>query len=142
MMGNGPMRDLAPQIGLRINLPVRKERRQGAVAEAQARIAQRCAELASRTDLAQFQVHEAYEQVRESENVVRLYQRTILPAAENNINAARPAYVNAQIPLLSYLEAQRSFVSLQDRYYEALAEYFRRRATLERVAGGVMAPSR
>jgi outer membrane protein TolC len=136
IMGNGPTRDLAPQIGFRINLPVRKERRYAAVAEAQAKVAQRRAELASRTDLVNFQVHEAYEQVHESESVVRLYQRSILPAAGDNIKAARPAYVTAQIPLLGYLEAQRTFVSLQDRYYEAVADYFRRRATLERVSGG------
>src|SRR5262249_51201667 len=73
IMGNGPTRDLAPQIGFRINLPVRKERRYGAIAEAQARIAQRRAELASRADLINFQVLEAYEQVHESEQVVRLY---------------------------------------------------------------------
>jgi outer membrane protein TolC len=37
IMGNGSMRDLAPQVGMRLNLPVRKARREGAVTEAQAR---------------------------------------------------------------------------------------------------------
>src|SRR5439155_9789076 len=49
IMGNGPSRDLAGQIGVRINLPVRKERRYAALAEAQARIAQRQAELDKQT---------------------------------------------------------------------------------------------
>jgi outer membrane protein TolC len=142
IMGNGPIRDLAPQIGLRINLPVRTARRHAAVAEAQARIAQRQAELASRTDQLSFQVQEAYAQVRESADVIRLYQDTILPAAENNVKAARPAYTTAKIPLVSLLEAQRNFVSLRERYYEVLADYFRRRATLERVTGGPLTPSR
>jgi outer membrane protein TolC len=142
IMGNGPTRDLAPQIGLRINLPVRTARRHAAVAEAQARLAQRQAELASRTDQVHFQVQEAYAQVRESEDVVRLYQDTILPAAENNVKAAQPAYTTGKIPLVSFLEAQRSFVSLRERYYEVLADSFRRRAALERVTAGPLSPLR
>jgi len=136
IMGNGPTRDLAPQLGIRLNLPVRKVRRYGAVAEAQARVAQRQAELNRQTDQVNFQVQEAYEQVRESEKTVRLYEKTILPAARKNTEAARSAYESGKIPFLSLVEAQRNLVELQDRSYEAVADYFRRRATLERAIGG------
>ena len=142
IMGNGPTRDLAGQIGLRINLPVRKERRYGALAEAQARVAQRQAELSKQTDQVNLQVQEAYEQVRESEKTVQLYEKTILPAARKNIEAARSAYEAGKIPFLSLVEAQRSFVELQDRSYEAVADYFRRRAVLERMIGGPVVPSK
>jgi outer membrane protein TolC len=136
IMGNGPTRDLAGQIGVRINLPVRQARRFGAVAEAGARVAQRQAELDKQTDQVGFQVQEAYEQARESEMTVQLYEKTILPAARKNIEAAQSAYESGKIPFLSLVEAQRSLVELQDRSYEAVADYFRRRATLERVTGG------
>jgi outer membrane protein TolC len=136
MMGNGPLRDLAPQIGIRMNLPCRQARRGGAVAEAQARVAQRRAELDARTDQVTLQVEEAYEQVRESEQVVRLYDQTILPAARRNVEAARSAYRTGKIPFLTLIEAQRNLVNLRDRWYEAQADYLRRRATLERVTGG------
>jgi outer membrane protein TolC len=140
MMGNGPMRDLAPQIGIRVNLPVRKARRGAAVAEAQARIAQRRAELNSRTDQVLLQVQEAYVQVLESEKVVHLYENTILPAARRNVEAARAAYTAGKIPALSLIDAQRAQVNLLDRWYEATADYFRRRATLERVTAGSLDP--
>ena len=39
IMGNGPMRDLAPQVGVRVNLPVRHAKRYGMIAEAEARLA-------------------------------------------------------------------------------------------------------
>jgi outer membrane protein, heavy metal efflux system len=135
IMGNGPTRDLAGQIGVRINLPVRKARRYGAVAEAEARVAQRRAELDKQTDQVSFQVQEAFERVQENEKTVQLYERTILPAARKNIEAARSAYETGKIPFLSLVEAERSLVELQDRSYEAVADYFRRRATLERVSG-------
>jgi outer membrane protein TolC len=136
IMGNGPNRDLAPQIGLRVNLPVRKAKRYGALAEAQARIAQRQAELDKLIDQVNFQVQEAYEQARESERVVELYDVTILPAALANVQAAQTAYATAKVPFLTLIEAQRNLITLRDRRYEAIADYFRRRATLERVIGG------
>lgn len=131
-----PEKDLRPMVGLRMNLPIQKDRRAGAVAEAHARLSQRVAELASRTDQVNLQVQEAYEQVLESEKGVRLYDDTILPAATDNVKAARTAYATGRIPFLSLVEAQRNLVGLRDSYYEELAEYFRRRATLERVTGG------
>ncbi len=136
MMGNGPMRDLAGQVGVRVNLPVRNARRQGAVAEAEARLAMKQAELARQIDQATFQVQEAFEQVQESARAVSLYEDTILRAAKENVEAARSAYKAGKIPFLSLLEAQRSLVELRDQYYEALADFFRRKAILERDVGG------
>jgi outer membrane protein, heavy metal efflux system len=129
-------RELRPQVGLRLNVPLYKARRYGAVSEAQAKIAQRQAELARQTDQVNFQVQEAYEKVRKSEKAVRLYKDTILPAAELNAKAARTAYVAGKITAVSRIEAERNLISLRDRYFEAIADYFRRRATLERVIGG------
>jgi outer membrane protein TolC len=136
IMGNGPARPLAPQVGVRLNLPVRLARRDAAVVEAQAKIAQRRAELAARADQVNLQVQEAYEQVVESEQVVRLYVGDILPAARQNVKAAQPAYMTGKVPFLSLVEAQRNLIGLSDRHYEAVADYYRRRAALERAIGG------
>jgi cobalt-zinc-cadmium efflux system outer membrane protein len=136
-MGNvSDNRDLATMLGLRLNLPVYRRRRYGAVAEAEARIAQRRAELARLSDQVNYQVQEAYARVQRSEKSVRLYRDTILRAAEANVKAAQSAYITAKIPFLSLIEAERNVVSLRDRYYEAVADYFRRLATLERAIGG------
>jgi outer membrane protein TolC len=136
IMGNGPTRDLAPQVGLRIDLPIRQARRYGAMAEAEARVAQRQAELAKQIDQVAFQVQEAYEQVREGEQSVRLYDETILAAAQANIKSAESAYITGKVPFLTLMEAQRGLVELKDSYYTAVADYFRRLAALERSIGG------
>src|SRR5262249_30974189 len=101
IMGNGPTRDLAPQLALRLNLPIRKTGRLAAVSEAESRVAQRRAELARLSDQINFEVQQAYEQVRESERVVRLYQKDVLPAARSNVEAALAAYRPGRIPLIS-----------------------------------------
>jgi outer membrane protein TolC len=136
-MGNiSDNRDLATMLGVRLNLPVYRQRRYGMVAEAEARIAQRRAELTKLTDQVNFQVEEAHARVQRSERSVRLYRDTILKAAEANVKAAQAAYITGKIPFLSLVEAQRNLVGLRDRYYEAVADYFRRRAALERAVGG------
>jgi len=129
-------KDLRPQVGVRLNLPVRQSRRCAAVAEAKARLAEREAELRRLTDQVNLQVQEAYERVRRAEQSVRLYESEILAAAEKNVNAARTAYETGKVPFLTLIEAQRNVTALHDRHYEALADYFRRRAELERAAGG------
>jgi outer membrane protein TolC len=140
-MGNvSDNRDLATMLGVRLNLPVYRGRRYGAVAEAEARIGQRRAELARLSDQVNYQVQEAYARVQRSEKSVRLYRDTILPAAEANVKAAQSAYTTGKIPFLSLIEAQRNVVGLRDRYYGALADYFRRRAALERAVGGPVTP--
>ncbi len=123
------------QVGAKINLPVRLSRRSAAVVEAQSKVAQRRAELSRMTDQVNLQVQEAFEMLRESDRVIQIYDKKILPAAEANIKEAQASYVNAKVPFITLLEAQRSFIGLKDRYFEALAEAVRRRAALERAVG-------
>jgi cobalt-zinc-cadmium efflux system outer membrane protein len=132
---------LRPQVGFRMNLPVRLGRRQGAVSEATAQLMQRRAELAKQQNQIGFDVQQAYAQVRESEQGVKLYAEKILPAARENVKSAQAAYVTGKIPFLSLVEAERSLVEVRDRSYLAAAEYERRRATLERVVGGPLQPA-
>src|SRR5262249_8865345 len=96
MGNNAQSQDLATMIGVKVNLPVRTTRRQGALAEAQARIGQRRADLDRRADAIQFEVQQAYEQVRRKEKTVKLYEESILPAAEKNREAARAAFVGGR----------------------------------------------
>lgn len=133
-------RPLRPQVGLRLNLPVYKAKRYAAVDEARARIVRRLAELDRLTDRASFEVQEAYAQVRRSEQGVRLYKQTILDKARQNREEAESAYEKGLIPFVSLIDAQRTEVGLQDRYYEAVADYFRRWAALERAIGGPLEP--
>ena len=128
-------RPLQWQVGARVNLPIRTDRRGAAVAEAQARVAQRRAELARLLDGIALEVQEAYEQVREREQIVALFEKTLLPAAAANVKEAQTAYVNGKVPFVSLVEAQRGLTELKDRYYESVAEAARRRATLDRAAG-------
>lgn len=133
---------LRPQVGIRVNLPIRLDRRRGAVSEASAQLMQRKAALAQQQNQVAFDVQQAHAQVKESDQAVKLYAQKILPAAEENVKSAQTAYVTGKIPFLTLIEAQRSLVELRDRSYLARADYERRWATLERIVGGPLEPPR
>lgn len=137
-MGNQPSSEpLAYMIGMSVNLPVRRDKRFAAVAEAQARLNERMAELDKQINQVNFDVQQAYAQVTQGFQAVRLYEKTVLPAAEANVKAAQSAYQTGKIPFLSLIEAERNLIGLRDRYYGLVAEYYRKRATLERAIGGL-----
>jgi outer membrane protein TolC len=140
MGNNSQNQQLAYMVGLSVNVPVRRSRRFAAVAEAQARLNQRRAELDNQINQVNFQVQQAYAQVSQSRKAVRLYEKSVLPAAQANIKAATSAYVTGKINFLSLLETERNLIGLRDRYYELLASYYSRKATLERVIGGPLEP--
>ena len=134
-------RPLRPQLAVRLNLPTRLAKRDAAVREAEAKLNGRIAELNRLTDDVNLAVSQAYAEADESDKTVRLYAETILPAAELNVKSAQTYYTTGKIPFLSLIEAERNVVDLRDRAYEAEADAFRRRAALERAAGGQLAPA-
>jgi outer membrane protein TolC len=136
-MGNNSQSEpLATMVGLSLNLPVRRQRRFAVVAEAEARLSQRKADLEKQINQVRFEVQQAYAQVKQTQKAVRLYQETVLPNAVSNTKAAEAAYTTGKIPFLALIQAQRDLVGLKDRHVELVASYQTRLATLERVIGG------
>jgi cobalt-zinc-cadmium efflux system outer membrane protein len=129
-------RDLRSQVGLNMNVPLYRDRRRAAAQEAMFNITRRRAEYEQRIDDIHQEVQAAYEQLRESHRVVDLYSSLSLPAAEQNVAAARAGYLTGQENFLRLVFAQRQFIALRDKYQEAIANYHRRHAELERVVGG------
>lgn len=127
---------MRPQVGVRINLPMRLAKREGAVAEAHARLMELNAQLSRQQDQAAFEVQQAYEQWRESYRSVHLFETELLPAAKLSVKAAQAGYVPGDVPLLVLLEAQRNLTDLQEQYYQANTEFFRRRTVLQRTLTG------
>ena len=126
---------LRPAVGFNMNIPIQKNKRWAAVREARWRLAQQEADLQTRIDELQYQVQAAFEQVIEGHEVIQLYERSILPAAELSLESARAGYVAGKIDFLRLVEAQRQLIALQERNYEAITGYYRRLAELERIVG-------
>jgi len=130
--------DMRPQVGLNLNVPIRRTRRCAALKEAAAKLQQRRAEYENRLDEIQFGVQSAADRLVEQRTVLRLYVEKVLPAAEANIRSAQANYSTGKIDFLRLIDAWRQLYRQQERRQQAAAECLRRLAELERAIGGPM----
>lgn len=126
-------------VGVNVNMPVYQNRLNAAVREAQANVAQRRAELEQLVLDVQYEVASAYEQLEASRKMLELYDSRLLPAAEQNVKAARDNYDVAKATFFELANAQRQLISLNEEREQALAEYHARLAELNRAVGGSIA---
>jgi len=129
-------RDLAPMVGVNLNVPLHNERRCAAVREAQFRASQGRAEYESKLDEIHGDVEAAYQQLVESTRTIELYRTTILPVIEQNYASARGNYNANKIDFLRLTDANRQQIMLREKYQETIADYHRRLTELERAVGG------
>jgi outer membrane protein TolC len=127
--------EMRTQVGVGLNVPIYRQKRHAAVSEASARASQRRAEYQDRLDQVAFEVQSAVAQLAEGREVVELYAKKILPTAEANVESARINYTANRLDFLRLIEAQRQLRELQETSIQALADYHRRLAELERIVG-------
>ena len=69
---------------------------------------------------------------------IRLYRQTLLPQAQQALDAANTAYQAAQIDFLSFLDAQRTLLKLKIEEQRALRDYRQHLAQLEQAVGMIL----
>ena len=109
-----------------------------AVREAKASEAAARAEFQTWQNVTQFQITEILAKVHAQQQVVDLYRTTILPQAEQNIEAARAGYRTGRNSFLDFLEAERAWLEFRLAYYRALTERESQFAALEQVVGTLL----
>lgn len=128
------------QVGVNLNVPLYRRKREAAVREAEWRLHRRRAEYEQRIDDINQQVQTAYELFDEGQQTVEIYSSQILPAARKNVQSAMAAYVTGGGDFLRLVAAQRQLIVFEERYQESIAGYHRRRVELERIVGAPLAP--
>ncbi len=69
---------------------------------------------------------------------IRLYRQTLLPQAQQALDAANTAYQAAQIDFLSFLDVQRTLLNLRIEEQRALRDYRQHLAQLEQAVGTLL----
>lgn len=121
-----------------INLPFAfwtKPKYDAAAQEAAAAVAAARAEHRTLENLTRFQIRDLLAKVRASWEVAVLYRTTVLPQAEQGVDAARAGYRTGRTGFLDLIEADRAWRGFQLEYYRALVEREHRLAELEQVIG-------
>lgn len=80
-------------------------------------------------------LQEAYNRLEASYHEVQQLEEQVLPGAEMAFEAAQIGYRQGKFDYLEVLDAQRTLFSSRTRYIQALAEYNRAVAELERLIG-------
>jgi cobalt-zinc-cadmium efflux system outer membrane protein len=126
---------LRPMVGMNLNLPLNKQKRRAAVDEARAKLAKEQAAFESKVAELSFAVEQAYQRLEESAKALEVYRAKLVPTANQSVESARASYVAGSLDFLRLVESQRQSLAIQAAYYEAMAEYHRRMAELDRVVG-------
>lgn len=124
-------------VGLGFNLPIQTGRRAGAADEALAMRAQFESDASRMTDAARTQVFVALKQLQESEHVLGLFEKRLLPVAHAQIDAARAGFTASQNPFMAVVEAEKNLRSVELDYQMARANCDRHRAELDRALGRI-----
>lgn len=108
------------------------------VREAKASEAAARADLHTWQNMTRFQISELLAKVRAQQQVVDLYRTTILPQAEQNMDAAKAGYRTGRNSFLDILEAERALLEFRLAYYRGLTERETQLAFLEQVVGTLL----
>ena len=105
------------------------------VQEAAAAVAVARAEHHTLENLTWFQINDLLAKLRATDQVTTLYRTTILPQAEQSLEAARVGYRTGKAGFLDLIDAQRGWRGFQLEYFTALVDRQHRLAELEQVVG-------
>lgn len=121
-----------------INMPFAfwtKPKYDAKVQEAAAAVTAARADLHTMENLTRFQIRDLLAKVRASWEVAVLYRTTVLPQAEQSMEAARAGYRTGKTDFLNLIDTERALREFQLAYYRALVEREDRLAELEQVVG-------
>ena len=105
------------------------------VQEAAAAVAVSRAQQHTLENLTRFQINDLLAKLRATDQVATLYRSTILPQAEQSLEAARVGYRAGKAGFLDLIDTQRAWRGFQLEYFKALVDRQYRLAELEQVVG-------
>jgi outer membrane protein TolC len=129
--------DLQPLVGLQMNVPLQRGRRRAAVGEARARLEQARSQRLALEDEVRLAVHSSADRLAEARHVEGLFRDRLLPAARDQVDAARSGFETGRNSFLALIDAERNLRNVELGYEESLANLGRRRAELDRALGHI-----
>jgi outer membrane protein TolC len=129
--------DLQPFVGLQMNVPLQLGRRKAAVDEAEARVEVARSRRLAAEDEVRLAVQSGWDRLAEARHVEHLYRDRLLPAARDQVSAARSGFETGRNSFLALIDAERNRLNAELGHEEALANLGRRRAELDRARGVV-----
>jgi outer membrane protein TolC len=123
--------------GVSINVPLDFGKRKAAVQEAEARLQRLRRDEERLIDDIRVEVDQARTRLVEARRVVELFRERIVPAARDQVAAARAGFESGKNSFQVLIDAERNLRSVELRSQMALADVQRRQAELDRATGHI-----
>jgi outer membrane protein TolC len=124
-------------VGVAIDVPIQRSKRDADAAATRARLAQAQANRDRTVDDIRVEVTRAHREAEEALHVVQLYDTRLLPAARAQVEAALAGFTTGQNDFPAVIGAERGLREVQLAGFRAHADAWRRRAALDRAIGRV-----
>lgn len=112
-----------------------KSKYDAGVREAEARLRQAKARHRALEDQTTYRVEDLYTQIQATHQVVELYRTTVLPQAEQALEATQAGYRTDRADFLDLIDAERALLEYRLEYAHSLVTLEQQRAALEQVIG-------
>ena len=124
-------------IGAMINVPLYRSRLDAGVREGEARTVMKAREYDNLRDQTQEEVKDLFVRAQSEQELLKLFEREIIPKAEQTLNVSIPAYEVKQIDFLQLIDNWRSLLRFQISEARLRAQLRQSIASLERVVAGL-----
>jgi outer membrane protein TolC len=122
-------------VGVAIDLPIQRGKREAGVEAARARVAQAQAMRDRTIDDIAVELTRAHRDLEDALHVVQLYDARLLPAARAQVDAALAGFTTGQNEVPAVIGAERELREVQLAAFRARADAWRRQAALDHAAG-------
>jgi outer membrane protein TolC len=122
-------------LGLTINLPLQRERRQAMASEASSEGDMATAELESLRNSISQGIADSLARLQQREKQADLYRTGIIPQSEQSLESAVIGYRVGKVDFLTLLENRLVLFNYERQYHESVAEHAMVRARLEALVG-------
>lgn len=127
--------DKRPVIGISINVPFNRSKRKAEVSRAKAEVRRTQSRLADQRSQLLSELARVHAELIESLESVWLYEKSLLPLANEFLEAALTDYQSGAGDFLSVIAAEKHRLTAAEELERNRADYLRRSAELERWAG-------
>ncbi len=124
-------------VGIGINIPLQRGRRRAAADQAEAMSARARSQDRKLRDQIRVEVERAALRAREGAHVVRVVEERLLPAARDQVAAARAGFVAGKNEFVALIAAENNLRQVELELHHARADLSRRRAALDRALGRI-----
>ncbi len=122
-------------VPLKVTLPLWQNRLVPAVLEATRNLKSSEAQFAQATNLAEYEVKDAYYRFTAAKQIIELYENALLPEAELAFHSDQAGYEAGRTDALNLIDSERVYLNAKATYHQAEAEVLKDFAELERAVG-------